>query len=58
MGIFLFNLTHAEHQLYNIGMKKVLMFFVLLSVLIISGCGVKSELVRPDDGFPRNYPIY
>ena len=57
-GGFLFNLTRAEHQLYNGCMKKLFMFFVLMTVLIVSGCGVKSELARPDGSFPRDYPIY
>ena len=57
-GGFLFNLTRAKHQLYNDCMKKVFMFFVLITVLIVSGCGVKSELTRPDGSFPRDYPIY
>lgn len=54
----LFNLTHVKHQLYNSRMKKLFMFFVLMTVLIVSGCGVKSELTRPDGSFPRDYPIY
>ncbi|MDW2994790.1 MAG: lipoprotein [Alphaproteobacteria bacterium] len=39
-------------------MKKLLTFFILCAVLTLAGCGVKSELVRPGDTFPRDYPIY
>jgi predicted small lipoprotein YifL len=38
-------------------MKKIFLGFLAASILILSGCGVKSELKRPDD-FPRNYPVY
>lgn len=43
---------------HNSGMKKAFLFFVVLSALIVAGCGVKSELVSPDSSFPRNYPVY
>jgi predicted small lipoprotein YifL len=39
------------------GMKKIFLGFLVLSVLALTGCGVKSELKRPGD-FPRNYPVY
>lgn len=44
--------------MHNLGMKKVFLFFVILSTLVVAGCGVKSELERPDPSFPRNYPVY
>ncbi|MBQ8255932.1 MAG: lipoprotein [Alphaproteobacteria bacterium] len=39
-------------------MKKIFIGFIVLSVFALSGCGVKSDLARPDPSFPRNYPIY
>ena len=54
----LFNLTCGGGQMYNTGMKKLISFLMLCAILLVSGCGVKSELVRPDGSFPRDYPIY
>lgn len=41
-------------------MKKVicLVLALIFVALTVAGCGVKSDLVRPDGTFPRNYPIY
>ena len=38
-------------------MKKIFLGFLLVTMLALTGCGVKSELERPDK-FPRNYPVY
>ena len=35
-------------------MKKV---FIILCLIALAGCGVKSELAHDKD-FPRNYPVY
>lgn len=43
---------------YNSGMKKLFIGFIVISILTITGCGVKSDLVRPDKSFPRDYPVY
>lgn len=42
---------------YNGDMKKILLGFLLVSILVMTGCGVKSDLQRSDN-FPRNYPVY
>ena len=41
-------------------MKKLIfaVFAVLVVAFTVAGCGVKSDLVRPDKSFPRNYPVY
>ena len=39
-------------------MKKTLLGILLIITLAVSACGVKSELARPDESFPRNYPVY
>jgi len=44
-------------------MRKIFTGFLviamlLMSVLAVSGCGVKSDLARPDSSFPRDYPVY
>lgn len=39
-------------------MKKVFIGFIFISILTVAGCGVKSDLARPDPSFPRNYPVY
>ena len=39
-------------------MKKVFIGFIFISILTVAGCGVKSDLARPDPAFPRNYPVY
>ena len=39
-------------------MKKAILGFVIVATLAIAGCGVKSDLVRPDPSFPRDYPVY
>ena len=39
-------------------MKKIFLIFAVLSVFAVTGCGVKSDLVRPGDSYPRNYPVY
>lgn len=52
------NLTFDYFDDYNCRMKKIFTIFIVLGILIISGCGVKSDLKRPDPSFPRNYPIY
>ena len=38
-------------------MKKILLFLICVSTLVIAGCGVKSGLTRPD-GPLRDYPVY
>ncbi|MDW2995908.1 MAG: lipoprotein [Alphaproteobacteria bacterium] len=38
-------------------MKKIFLGFLVISMLALTGCGVKSDLKRPDS-FPRNYPVY
>ena len=38
-------------------MKKTMLIFFALGI-ILSGCGVKSDLERSGDSpFPRNYPV-
>ncbi|MFQ6760363.1 MAG: LPS translocon maturation chaperone LptM [Alphaproteobacteria bacterium] len=39
-------------------MKKVIICFLMLSVVALAGCGKKSPLEHPTPGFPRNYPVY
>lgn len=39
-------------------MKKVFIGFIFISILTVAGCGVKSDLARPDPSFPRDYPVY
>lgn len=39
-------------------MKKAFLGFLLITMLTLTGCGVKSDLQRPDKSFPRNYPVY
>lgn len=41
-------------------MKKIIyaIFVIFIVAISVAGCGVKSDLVRPDGTFPRNYPIY
>jgi len=38
-------------------MQKMFLGFLVIVTLGVAGCGVKSDLVRPD-GYPRNYPVY
>jgi len=40
------------------GMKKVISLVLLLLVVALSGCGVKSGLKHPGDSYPRDYPVY
>ena len=40
------------------GMKKILIGFVVILSFAVAGCGVKSDLARPDASFPRDYPVY
>lgn len=35
-------------------MKKIM---IILCLILLAGCGVKSELAHSKD-FPRNYPVY
>lgn len=37
-------------------MKRILLALTVLVVL--AGCGVKTDLPRPGDTYPRNYPVY
>ncbi|MDE6481541.1 MAG: lipoprotein [Alphaproteobacteria bacterium] len=37
-------------------MKQIIL--TLAALIILTGCGVKSDLARPGDSFPRNYPVY
>ncbi len=39
-----------------IGMKKVVLC-ILLTLVVLAGCGVKSSLQHPGD-YPRDYPVY
>ncbi|MBR4475430.1 MAG: lipoprotein [Alphaproteobacteria bacterium] len=41
-------------------MKKIILgFLVVLSLAcVLSGCGVKSSLDRPDPSYPRAYPVH
>lgn len=52
------NLTYTEIRVYNQRMRSLFVFCLLIISLIVSGCGVKSDLVRPDQSFPRDYPVY
>lgn len=45
-------------QIYNHTMQKIILGLLFAVTLTITACGVKSELARPDDSFPRNYPVY
>ncbi|MDE6478476.1 MAG: lipoprotein [Alphaproteobacteria bacterium] len=38
-------------------MQKMFLGFLVIVTLGVAGCGVKSDLARPD-GYPRNYPVY
>ena len=53
-------LTFMRIKRYNQIMKKLIfaVFAVLVVAFTVAGCGVKSDLVRPDKSFPRNYPVY
>ena len=35
-------------------MKKII---VIICLIVLAGCGVKSDLVR-NEGYPRDYPVY
>ena len=35
-------------------MKKIIL---ILCLILVAGCGVKSDLKHSDD-YPRNYPVY
>ncbi len=37
-------------------MKSLALSLMLL--VILAGCGVKSDLAHPNDAYPRNYPVY
>lgn len=39
-------------------MKKIVLFLLVGAIFAVAGCGVKSELVKPNQEFPRNYPVY
>jgi len=40
-------------------MKKIFLIFAVIAILgSLAGCGVKSALESPGDGYPRNYPVY
>ncbi|MFQ6702737.1 MAG: lipoprotein [Alphaproteobacteria bacterium] len=52
------NLTCMGDWTIMRGMKKALIGFVVVSILALAGCGVKSDLARPDASFPRDYPVY
>ena len=51
-------LTFAILSVYNHVMKKIILGLMVVSVFALAGCGVKSDLVRPNSSFPRNYPVY
>ncbi len=51
-------MTGAAHCHIITGMKKLFLGFFIVATLAMAGCGVKSELDRPGDSFPRNYPVY
>lgn len=45
-------------QIYNPIMQKLILGILFVVTLAVTACGVKSELARHGDGFPRNYPVY
>ena len=54
----LYDLTIAKFSVYNQVMKNLFLVFIMLAMLVMTGCGVKSDLVRTDKSFPRDYPVY
>lgn len=58
MNRYMKNLTCMGDWTIMRGMKKALIGFVVVSILALAGCGVKSDLARPDASFPRDYPVY
>ena len=40
-------------------MKKIFIFIFIASLFgILTGCGVKTDLEKPNPNYPRNYPVY
>lgn len=40
-------------------MRKIILCFMMLGVIAVTAaCAVKSDLDKPDSGYPRNYPVY
>ena len=52
------NLTQNYAAIIIVGMKKIILGFIIVATLVVAGCGVKSDLRRPDPSFPRDYPVY
>ena len=49
-------LTRTIICFYNARMKVICLSLIVM--VMLAGCGVKSDLSRPGDTFPRNYPVY
>jgi hypothetical protein len=49
-------LTFLHLMYYNSRMKKIILWIFV--VVILSACGVKSDLQRPNPAYPRDYPVY
>ena len=58
MEIILCYLTFLTFAVYNGRMKKVILGILVVLLLAVAGCGVKTSPDRPDNSFPRAYPVH